>query len=134
LTCVKRFGHLPEIGAVTRFSRSVSTLREDQPIVQPGLQSNASAFYFLNRVDPDCGTTFSWVTRAMVLAVAAGVTAEAVLVDANPVGALEMVMEQRKPRMLVVGYGQTGRIQAALFGAVAHRLVERTDVPVLVVP
>ncbi|HAN70261.1 MAG TPA: amino acid transporter [Actinobacteria bacterium] len=25
----------------------------------------ASAFYFLNRVDADCGTTFSWVTRAM---------------------------------------------------------------------
>lgn len=25
----------------------------------------ASAFYFMNRVDPDCGTTFSWVTRAM---------------------------------------------------------------------
>ena len=25
----------------------------------------ASAFYFLNRVDSDCGTTFSWVTRAM---------------------------------------------------------------------
>ena len=25
----------------------------------------ASAFYFLNRVDPDCGTTFSWVTKAM---------------------------------------------------------------------
>ena len=25
----------------------------------------AAAFYFLNRVDPDCGTTFSWVTRAM---------------------------------------------------------------------
>lgn len=25
----------------------------------------ASAFYFLNRVDPDCGTTFSWVTRSM---------------------------------------------------------------------
>lgn len=25
----------------------------------------ASAFFFLNRVDPDCGTTFSWVTRAM---------------------------------------------------------------------
>lgn len=25
----------------------------------------ASAFYFLNRVDPDCGTTFSWVSRAM---------------------------------------------------------------------
>ncbi len=25
----------------------------------------ASAFYFLNKVDQDCGTTFSWVTRAM---------------------------------------------------------------------
>lgn len=25
----------------------------------------ASAFFFLNRVDQDCGTTFSWVTRAM---------------------------------------------------------------------
>ena len=25
----------------------------------------AAAFAALNRVDPDCGTTFSWVTRAM---------------------------------------------------------------------
>jgi amino acid transporter len=25
----------------------------------------ASAYYFMNRADPDCGTTFSWVTRAM---------------------------------------------------------------------
>ncbi|MFC5801552.1 APC family permease [Streptomyces formicae] len=25
----------------------------------------ASAFFYLNRVDQDCGTTFSWVTRAM---------------------------------------------------------------------
>jgi amino acid transporter len=25
----------------------------------------AVSFYWLNRVDPDCGTTFSWVTRAM---------------------------------------------------------------------
>lgn len=25
----------------------------------------ASAFFYLNRVDTDCGTTFSWVTRAM---------------------------------------------------------------------
>ena len=25
----------------------------------------ASAFHYLNRVDQDCGTTFSWVTRAM---------------------------------------------------------------------
>ena len=25
----------------------------------------AAAYYYLNKVDPDCGTTFSWVTRAM---------------------------------------------------------------------
>ena len=25
----------------------------------------AAAFYYLNKADPDCGTTFSWVTRAM---------------------------------------------------------------------
>lgn len=25
----------------------------------------AAAYYFMNRADPDCGTTFTWVTRAM---------------------------------------------------------------------
>ena len=25
----------------------------------------AAAFYYMNRADPDCGTTFSWVTRAL---------------------------------------------------------------------
>ena len=25
----------------------------------------AAAFYWMNRVDTDCGTTFSWVTRAL---------------------------------------------------------------------
>ena len=25
----------------------------------------ASSFYYMNRADPDCGTTFSWITRAM---------------------------------------------------------------------
>jgi amino acid transporter len=25
----------------------------------------ASSFYYMNRADPDCGTTFSWVTRAL---------------------------------------------------------------------
>lgn len=65
---------------------------------------------------------------------ALGVVAEAVLVDADPVGALETVMVERRPRMLIVGYGQSGRIRAALFGAVAHKIVESSDVPVLVVP
>jgi nucleotide-binding universal stress UspA family protein len=64
----------------------------------------------------------------------AGVDAEGILVDSDPVGALETIMEERKPRMLVVGYGESGRIRAALFGAVAPKLVERSDIPVLVVP
>ena len=65
---------------------------------------------------------------------ARGFQAESVLVDSDPVGALETVMEQQSPRMLVVGYGQSGRIRAALFGAVAHKIVESSEVPVLVVP
>lgn len=75
-----------------------------------------------------------FVQAGVAKAAGHGIVAEAVLVNADPVGALETVMEQRKPRMLIVGYGQTGRIQAALFGAVAHRIVERADIPVVVVP
>ena len=74
------------------------------------------------------------VSEAVIQAQDAGVPAEAILVDADPVGALETVMEERKPRMLVVGYGESGRIRAALFGAVAPKMVERSDIPVLVVP
>lgn len=74
------------------------------------------------------------VQAAVTEARAAGLNAEAVLVDDDPVGALQAVMEQRRPRMLIVGYGQSGRIRAALFGAVAHKIVESSEVPVLVVP
>jgi len=74
------------------------------------------------------------VNEAVMMAREAGVDAEGILVDADPVGALETIMEERKPRMLVVGYGESGRIRAALFGAVAPKLVDRADIPVLVVP
>lgn len=74
------------------------------------------------------------VLKAVAKIQALGLTAEAVLVDSDPVGALETVMVERKPRMVIVGYGQSGRIRAALFGAVAHRILESSDVPVLVVP
>lgn len=74
------------------------------------------------------------VESAVAQARAAGLEAEAVLVDDDPVGALEVVMEQRRPRMLIVGYGQSGRIRSALLGAVAHKIVESSKVPVLVVP
>ena len=73
------------------------------------------------------------VLEAVARIQALGLAAEAVLVDSDPVGALETVMVERQPRMLIVGYGQSGRIRA-LFGAVAHRIVESSDVPVLVVP
>lgn len=74
------------------------------------------------------------VQSAVRQAQSAGLEAEAVLIDDDPVGALEAVIEQRQLRMLIVGYGQAGRIRAALFGAVAHKIVESSDVPVLVVP
>ena len=74
------------------------------------------------------------VSEAVIQAQDAGVAAEAILVDADPVGALETVMEERSPRMLIVGYGSSGRIRGALFGAVAPKMVARSEVPVLVVP
>ena len=74
------------------------------------------------------------VSEAVIRAQDAGVSAEAILVDGDAVGALEAVMVEREPRMLVVGYGESGRIRAALFGAVAPKMVERSEIPVLVVP
>jgi len=74
------------------------------------------------------------VDEAVARARSAGVEASCVLVDADPVGALETVVVEHHPRMLVVGYGEAGRIRAALFGAVAHKVMDRTEVPVLVVP
>src|ERR1700710_1754972 len=48
----------------------------------------AAAYYWMNRADPDCGTTFSWVTKAMGpwLGWIAGwaVIAGDILVIANP--------------------------------------------------
>ena len=73
------------------------------------------------------------VGEAVARARAAGVHSEPVLVDAGPVDALLTVMAERHPRMLVVGYGASGRIRAALFGAVAPKLMENAEVPVLVV-
>lgn len=31
----------------------------------PGTPLIAAAFFYMNRADPDCGTSFSWITRAM---------------------------------------------------------------------
>ena len=74
------------------------------------------------------------VDEAVSRARAAGVPAEALLVDANPVDALLTAMELRSARMIIVGYGASGRIRAALLGAVAPRMLEESHIPVLVVP
>jgi len=74
------------------------------------------------------------VDEAVRRAQAAGVPAEALLVDANPVEALLTAVELRSARMIIVGYGASGRIRAALLGAVAPRMLEESHIPVLVVP
>jgi nucleotide-binding universal stress UspA family protein len=74
------------------------------------------------------------VDEAVSRARAAGVPAEALLVDANPVEALLTAVELRSARMIIVGYGASGRIRAALLGAVAPRMLEESHIPVLVVP
>lgn len=74
------------------------------------------------------------VHEAVRLARAAGVSAEPLLVDATPVDALLTAVELRSARMIVVGYGASGRIRAALLGAVAPRMLEESHIPVLVVP
>jgi nucleotide-binding universal stress UspA family protein len=113
-----------------------------KPSVQPGLQANAIGFLDavsigLNATSPAyslAAVLGPIVEAAVIQARAAGLQAEAVLVDDDPVGALEAAMEQHRPRMLIVGYGQSGRIRAALFGTVADKIVDSSDVPVLVVP
>lgn len=72
--------------------------------------------------------------EAVRRAQSAGVRAEALLVDANPVEALLTAVELRSARMIIVGYGASGRIRAALLGAVAPRMLEESHIPVLVVP
>ena len=74
------------------------------------------------------------VNEAVAQARAAGVSAEPLLVDAHPVEAILAAAERHGARMVIVGYGASGRIRAALFGAVAPRMLEEADVPVLVVP
>lgn len=74
------------------------------------------------------------VHAAVETARAAGVDAEPMLVDASPADALLTAAVDSGARMIIVGYGATGRIRAALFGAVAHRVLDESDIPVLVVP
>lgn len=74
------------------------------------------------------------VSAAVARARTAGVDAESMLVDAAPTDALLTAAVEHAARMIVVGYGASGRIRAALLGAIAHRLLNESKIPVLVVP
>jgi nucleotide-binding universal stress UspA family protein len=65
---------------------------------------------------------------------AAGVSAEAALVDAKPAEALAQTAEERGARMIVTGSVGAGTITGALIGAVPHKLLHVAKVPVLIVP
>lgn len=77
---------------------------------------------------------FPDVQRAVEQAQAGGVATTAHLVDAEPAEALITVAERTGARLIVVGYGASGRIRAAIMGAVAHKVVAEATCPVLVVP
>ena len=64
----------------------------------------------------------------------AGVTCESMLVQDHPQDALMAVAQQRQARMIVVGSASVHPLVGALLGATAYKLVNRADVPVLVVP
>jgi nucleotide-binding universal stress UspA family protein len=74
------------------------------------------------------------LTEAVDELSAAGVTAQALLVHENVPDALLEVAHQRQARMIVVGAAAQHPIVGALLGSTAYKLVNRADVPVLVVP
>jgi len=59
---------------------------------------------------------------------------EGLVVDDRPVEALLDVVAARDARMIVVGGNESGPLMGAVLGAVPHKLLHRSTVPVLVVP
>jgi nucleotide-binding universal stress UspA family protein len=67
-------------------------------------------------------------------AAAAGVDAEAVLIAERPTEALMEAARDRDARAIVVGtYGESP-LKGAILGSTPHKLLQVSDVPVLVVP
>ncbi len=71
--------------------------------------------------------------QAVVLAEAAGVTAEVALVHAKPAQALADVADERDARMIIVGSHGESALRVALLGSTPHKVLQLTDRPVLVV-
>ncbi len=71
---------------------------------------------------------------ALARASAAGVEAEALLVPKRPTEALLALADERDARMIVVGSASERPLTGLILGSVPHKLVHRSNVPVLVVP
>lgn len=74
------------------------------------------------------------VEKAAAQAAEAGVYAESVLVSERPAEALVSLAAQRDARMIVVGSASERPLTGLILGSVPHKLVHRSNVPVLVVP
>ena len=92
----------------------------------------ATSYYYLNRVDPDCGTTFSWVTKAFGPWV--GWIGGWAIISARPGDAILAVAEEAGAGLIVVGTAGENPISGALLGSIVRKLVQRSAVPLLVVP
>ncbi len=73
-------------------------------------------------------------SKAMERAEEAGVEAELAMIPERPVDALLQAAETHDPRLIIVGSYSEGPIRGAILGSTPHRLLPRTDYPVLVVP
>jgi nucleotide-binding universal stress UspA family protein len=72
--------------------------------------------------------------EAVSLLLAQGIDARAELVRAKPADALLRAAEAHAASLIVVGTHGEHAITGALLGSVPHKLVQRSPVPVLVVP
>jgi nucleotide-binding universal stress UspA family protein len=73
-------------------------------------------------------------SEALAAAEAAGVEAEAVLLEEKPTDALLSLADRHAARMIVVGSHGEGPLTGALLGSVSYKLLHRSSRPVLVVP
>jgi nucleotide-binding universal stress UspA family protein len=71
---------------------------------------------------------------AMATKLDAGVHAEVLVVPMRPVESLLEAALERQARVIVVGGSGERPIVGAILGSVPHKLLHRSDVPVLVVP
>jgi nucleotide-binding universal stress UspA family protein len=74
------------------------------------------------------------LTHGVHQAQAAGVEVEAVIIEDAPAKALVELAAERDARVIVVGTRGESPFHGALIGSTAHKLVNLSDRPVLVVP